>query len=299
MSGELITIVNDSGLEKTKADFILEKFQDYFKLAAEWEKKARDIVVTSDEQKPEMEMARVGRLFLKEKRVTIEKTRKELKEQSLREGKAIDGIANVLKGLIEPIERYLDEQENFTRNRLIAEEKERLRLAEEMIVLEARAKEEARIKAEQEERERMRIENERLKLEAIERDKAAQIERQKLEKERVEREKAAQIEREKNEKILKEAREKAEAERQERLKLEAEMELKRKEAEAIAKEEKRKAAAARKAPDKDKIITFVSAVTGIDAPGVAEKSYQVALDNFVKSVSNAAKILLKTIESED
>ena len=46
----------------------LEKFQDYFKIAAEWETKAKTIIVTNDEQKTDMEIARVGRLFLREKR---------------------------------------------------------------------------------------------------------------------------------------------------------------------------------------------------------------------------------------
>jgi len=40
-------IVEASGLEKTKSAFILEKFQDYFKIADDWEKKAQVLVVTS------------------------------------------------------------------------------------------------------------------------------------------------------------------------------------------------------------------------------------------------------------
>ena len=110
---QLQVIVKESGLEATKAEFILKNFQSYFELAAEWEKKAKTIVVTSDFQKSDMEAARSGRLMLREKRIAIEKARKELKEQSLREGKAIDGIANVLKALIVPIEDYLEQQERF------------------------------------------------------------------------------------------------------------------------------------------------------------------------------------------
>ena len=99
MGNELQVIVEKSGLEPTKAKTILEKFQNYFEIAAEWEKKSKVIVVTKATQEADMKLARVGRLFLKEKRIAIEKTRKELKEQALREGKAIDGIANVLKAL--------------------------------------------------------------------------------------------------------------------------------------------------------------------------------------------------------
>jgi len=110
---QLTVIVKKSNLEPTKAKFILDKFQDYFETASEWELKAKAIVVTNETQKTEMKMARAGRLFLREKRIAVEKARKELKEQALREGKAIDGIANVLKALIVPIEDYLEGQERF------------------------------------------------------------------------------------------------------------------------------------------------------------------------------------------
>lgn len=123
----LVKIVGDSGLEQTKAQYILEKFQDHFKIAADWESKAKTIVVTSEAQTAEMKMAREGRLFLKQKRIEIEKSRKELKEQSLREGKAIDGIANVLKALIEPTEEYLERQEKFVELRIEKEKNELMR----------------------------------------------------------------------------------------------------------------------------------------------------------------------------
>ncbi len=103
MSNQLEVIVKESGLEQSKAKYILENFQDYFKIAEEWEQKAKTIIVTDVSQVTEMEMAKVGRKFLSKKRIDVENSRKKLKEQSLREGKAIDGIANVLKALIIPI----------------------------------------------------------------------------------------------------------------------------------------------------------------------------------------------------
>ena len=107
---QLQKIVQDVGLEKTKAEIVLAKFSDYFKIAADWEAKAKTIVITDDSQTAEMAMARVGRLFLREKRIAVEKTRKELKESLVREGKAIDGISNILKALIVPIEEHLEKQ---------------------------------------------------------------------------------------------------------------------------------------------------------------------------------------------
>jgi hypothetical protein len=167
MDNSLEIIVKESGLQPSKAQYILEKFQDHFKMAAEWEKKARAIVVTSVDQKAEMKMAREGRLFLKERRVQIERARKEMKEESLREGKAIDGISNVLKALIQPIETYLENQEKFEENQQKAM-LEALRLEEE------KKAEADRIRAEEAEREaraKMEAENKRLREEAEAREK--------------------------------------------------------------------------------------------------------------------------------
>lgn len=163
---QLAVIVKESGLEGTKAQIILEQFQDYFKIAAEWEAKAKTIVVTRADQAMEMEMARAGRLFLREKRIAIENARKKLKEDALREGKAIDGIANVLKALIVPIEEHLDAQEHFVEienkrkedahraeieRRMAEEEADREKAAaEEKVRLEREKAEKAQREAEQE-----------------------------------------------------------------------------------------------------------------------------------------------------
>lgn len=191
MQNELVRIVEESGLEKTKAQIILSKFQDYFELAAQWEVKAKTLVVTNPTQKAEMEMARTGRLFLREKRINIENVRKELKEQALREGKTIDGIANVLKGLIVPIEEYLDKQEHFVEHlKEIEEAKIRLEIETRM-----EAERIAAEKAKAEEQERLRIENEKLKAEAIEREKKAEAEKAKQDKIIAEQKAAADKER--------------------------------------------------------------------------------------------------------
>lgn len=124
MENNLEVMIRDSGLDKTKSEILLENFSSYFQIAADWEERAKNLIVTNEDQKAEMEMARVGRLFLAQKRFLIEKTRKQLKEQCLREGKAIDGIANVLKALIIPIEKHLEAQEKFVE--IKAKEKEEL-----------------------------------------------------------------------------------------------------------------------------------------------------------------------------
>jgi len=233
MANQLEVIVKESGLETTKAQFILSKFQGYFEIASLWEQKAKAIVVTDGSQITEMQMAKTGRLFLRDKRIALEKARKELKEQALREGKAIDGIANVLKALIIPTEKYLERQEKFVEFKEAAEEDARRKEVERRMEEERIAEE----KAKAEEQERIRLENEKLKAEAAEREKQAQIEREQQEKlladerakaaaekkaiedkakaEREAVEKAAKIERDKQAKILAEQKAKEDKEAKE------------------------------------------------------------------------------------
>jgi len=249
----LQVMVEEVGLSKPKAQTLLERFGHYFKLAAEWEKKTESLIVVNEDQVAEMKMAREGRLFLRQERIRIENTRKELKADILREGKALDGIANVLKHLIIPIEEYLDRQENFIVNKKAEEEaahraEVEKRMEEERIEREKKEVEDKRIadekaKADQEriraENVRVKAENDRVKAEAAEREKklkeeseakqrktieeAAERER-KLKAESSAREKKAREEKEAVEKKLrehKEAEEKKirdEEERQESLK---------------------------------------------------------------------------------
>ncbi len=216
MEDKLSVIVKESGLVGTKAQILFDNFRDYFQIASEWEIKAKAIVVSNANQQAEMKMARVGRLFLREKRIAIEKTRKELKEQALREGKAIDGIANILKALIVPIEEHLEKQEKYVEIEIAKEAKHRQEEEDKKIEEELIAKE----KAEAEEREQIREENEQLRAEAEERErKRAEelIEAEKAvkaleEKARKERE-GAETEREKLEQDLINERTKAEEEK--------------------------------------------------------------------------------------
>lgn len=117
---QLQVIAQESGLEPSKTEVLLSKFGSYFSEAKEIAQGAKDIVVTDETDITTMAIAKEKRLDLKRIRVEAEKTRKELKEQSLREGRAIDGIANVIKALIVPVEEHLEAQEKFA-ERLIAQ----------------------------------------------------------------------------------------------------------------------------------------------------------------------------------
>jgi hypothetical protein len=195
-------------------------FKDSFAQAEKWRVQALAIKVTSIDQRAEMKLARTIRLELKGVRVAAEKTRKALKEDALRMGKAIDGVNNLLLAAIVPLEKHLEEQEQFGERLLEAERQATLArrsaelapyLSEGQLVpaldvmsaeqfanyledaktlhaakIEAAKRAEAeriaKEQAEAAERERLRLENERLVKEAAEREAAAKAEREAAEK---------------------------------------------------------------------------------------------------------------------
>ncbi len=280
---KLQIMVKQSGLEETDANILLTKFQDYFKLAAEWDIKSKTILVTDESQKTEMQMARTARLFLSKKRIDIENTRKELKESSLRRGKAIDGCANILKELIVPIEEYLEKQEKFVEIQAKAKA--------EVIRIEVEKKMEAdRIAAEQAaiaEQIRIKEENERLKREAEAKEKALQEERRKVEAEKAEAERKAKAEQDRlkreAEAKLKEEQDKAFAEadkirkeneavlakaKAEKEAVENELRIKKENEERIKREELARIETLKKADDNIKLLKLQEDINAIELPEV-------------------------------
>lgn len=132
MSNKIDELIGTGVIEKTKADYIKEKFQDFTQSIEEWSEKANAIVVTDETQKEVMLEAREGRLLLKAKRIEVEKVRKSLKEQSLNEGRLIDSVAKYLTGLIEPAEKHLELQEKFVE---IQEQNKRIKIKAERTIL--------------------------------------------------------------------------------------------------------------------------------------------------------------------
>lgn len=226
---------------------LIDRFTPFLDQAREWGLKASELVVTDINQTREMKMAREARLAMREIRINADKLRKELKEDSLRYGRAVQGVYNVIEAAISPIEKHLEAQEKF-REIYEMNQREALRLEREALVQdvraymisninlgeineqdfqrmwtgailqrnaaeqEARKAEEERIakaKAEEQERERLRQENERLKAEA-----------EALQNIRIEAERKASEERAERERIelelriKKDAEEKLEADKQ-------------------------------------------------------------------------------------
>jgi len=279
MSTSLVEIVEVSNLPATKSEFVLGKFRDYFDSASAYGKEAQVLTVTDETQIDLMAKAKERRSELKRLRCDVENTRKELKEQIVREGKAIDGIANVIKAIVVPIEKHLEKQEKFVEireeERRVAQLEKRRELLskyvpfEEMkiynlsdmsiesfdqllennrLAFEARAKaereaEEQKIRDAEEERKRqeeIKRENERLKKEAAEREEADRNRREKEEKEKKAREAEEAKQREAREEA--DRKKKAKQEEEDRKQIEAhEKQLadERKKTEAAQKEKQR------------------------------------------------------------
>lgn len=127
---KLVKIGEEYGLEQSKVQTLMQSYGEYFAEARELVQGAMDIKVKSEDDFENMELAREKRLALKKVRVEVDKIRKSLKEQSLREGRAIDGMANIIKAIVEPVEEHLYSQERYAE--LLAKEK-KLKVEQERI----------------------------------------------------------------------------------------------------------------------------------------------------------------------
>lgn len=102
-----------ANLPTEKAQALACVFESIHQTAQEWAEKAQALTVKDENDTPAMEMARIGRLHLRQIRLDIEKKRKELGEAALREKQAIDRIAKSLLDLIAPIEQDLKNKELY------------------------------------------------------------------------------------------------------------------------------------------------------------------------------------------
>jgi len=320
-------IIVDTTIQPTSADAIRAAFTPFFEQAQKWELQAKSIVVTDRSQKAEMQMARTARLALREVRINAEKTRKELKEESLRYGQAVQSVYNLIAGAIEPLETYLEDQEKFAEK---ADAKDRAelkaaRLAELAPVVEfvpsgldfatmseadysavlsgaklqAQAKKDAQEKAEREAKEKA----ERDAKEAAEKAAAERAERERIEAEnralRADAERAAKeraaAEKEKAaaERALQAERAEAERARQAAEKAERER-LEAIEAEKAAAESAR--LAAESAPDIEKMKAYFEKIAAIEPPEMATDPAKSAVKTFLADVSAAQQRAILAIK---
>lgn len=286
---QLQVMLDEQGVSKENARQLLDAFGAPFEEAGVILAEYKTIKVTEEDQFELMAEARSKRLALKSVRTGVETKRKELKEDSLRTGRAIDSVAKFVKETIQPAEEYLEQQEKFGELRaaeraakLKAERIEQLmqytddislyRLDEmsqeqfdtllaalksqhEVWAAEKKRVEDERIakeKADVEEQERVRTENIRLKKEAEERDAREAEERKQRQAELdAERKKREAVEAEQRE-----TREKAEAEHQRQ------------------ENERRRASLA---PDKEKLLALAVELERLELPALESHDAQVIL----------------------
>jgi len=320
MTKEVLTIDVEVSMD-TRKDLELS-FSPFFDEAKALKERAEGIVVTSEDQADEMKEARELRLQLKKIRVETEKKRKEMKDESLRKGKAIDGMANIIKFLIVPLEEHLQKQEDFVK---VIEEKRKAEIKEKRIAMlesvnadptlyrvddmdedtfnqlyenikkaeqdrinaekQAQEERERKEKEEAEERERIRKENEKLKKEAEERERLAEAERK-------EREEKERKEREAHEAILKKEREEKEKlEAEIRAKEEAERKAKQEAEEKARKEQEEKERAekeAKLAPDKKKLEALSETIACIVLPDVKSAEAKQVIKTVAEKINQLA-----------
>lgn len=266
------------GVGKDTETLLTKELAPFAEPIAKWRGIAESIVITDESQLPEMKKARELRLEIRGKRTAVEKIRKELKDESLRYGRAVDGVAKTIMEAMSSIESDLTEKERFAEIQQEKREKEiessRFALLSELgeysfltdlgkwtedrfnaylddqKALVAVRREQERKAAEEEaarlnEAKLLREENERIQAEA-----KAEAARLHAELD-AERKRVVEIERQRS---LEEAQARA-------AKAADEEAVRKAEAKRLAEE--KKAAAA---PDKEKLLAFAASLSGIEIP---------------------------------
>lgn len=101
------------GLDVRKTAEIKNAFKDLTDQLKEMTEKAAELIVTDESQADLMKQAKEARLVLKNIRISADKKRKELKEESLKYGNAVQAVYNYIEGEIKPLEKHLEAQEKF------------------------------------------------------------------------------------------------------------------------------------------------------------------------------------------
>jgi hypothetical protein len=295
---ELTKVQTEARLTTDEQNELSDKFKEFYSRITDWRGKV--VLITNPEDPRQQKMAREIRLGLKDVRCDVERARKTLKEDAVRRGKAVDGYANVLKYLCQPVEDKLEQIEKMAeykeaeRIQKLIEARTALILSEggdstiynfgnmtdEAFVIILRSAQDARVKREEEakrmeeeriakeqadiaEREAQRKENERLKAEADAAAAAAKIEREKAKAAAAEAE-AVQVKMRNQLKAEREAREAAEASiiaaKQAEDRRRAQV---REDEQAQLRKDRLAREATERAPDKEKLEAFCSKIMAV------------------------------------
>jgi len=327
MSTQLTAVLADAGLNQNSNSAILERFAALDAQASEWMAKAKTLVVANADQKDEIKQAREARLALRKIRTEADKTRKDLKAESLRYGKAVQGVYNFLEYKIKPIEDHLQAQEDFAKiaeqNRVDALRSERELLVNDLrefvgygddfgamsqiafdAVLssakqqradqikhneEAKAAHEAEVLRQAEDQRKMRAENERLRSEAQAREAALKVERDLVAAEQKAAAKA-RVERE----AAEIARQKIANELAAAKRAQAEQDAK---VAALAKAKAEQERKANAAPDKAKLRAFLAGLSCGGDPSLNSVDATEILDDFRNDLAGIVSKAIRRVES--
>lgn len=105
----------ESGLTTERHNQLASEFNSVVEGMSDLIETSKSIAVKDSTDIESIKQARETRLKLKNIRVEVEKKRKELKEGSLREGRAIEGMANLVKFVIVPVEEKLQKMEDIAK----------------------------------------------------------------------------------------------------------------------------------------------------------------------------------------
>jgi len=325
---KITSIISQAGVDETTAIAVRESFTPIMDILSVPLSKAASIVVTDVSQKDLMKQAKDLAKEIATARIACEKTRKALKEESLKRGNAIQDVANFIKAQCEAAEEHLEAQVKFA-ERKEAERKYRVKIEREVAIMPygvdlqfvnitdmsdeqfnkflessklaheakiaaAKKAEEDRIAAWQAraaEDKRIREENEALRKQTEEQAKIAAAERAKAEAQL----KAAQEQARKEREAIEQA---AAKERAAREALEAQARQKA-EAEAKALREAEKAAkAAAKAPDKEKINRLADVLAMMETPEcstVEGRAIASRIDSEITRLVSAIRTMANTL----
>jgi hypothetical protein len=299
---ELVKVIEAAGLAASTSETLLVSFGGHFCDMQEATSKAANIVVTDENQTAAMKAAKVARLEVKKVRTATENTRKLVKEDALRFGKAVDAVAGMIRGECEKVETRLEECETYA-ERAEAKRAEVRRIEratklmpfgtdvrffdlggmsdeawDNLFTREREAFEGRQAKAREQEEAAKR---EKAELEA--RETKLREENARLRAEVAERELKAKAEREANEAQLRAEREKIDAERREADRVISELNAMREEAEAADRakaaaeqaqreREERAAQAAADAPDAAKLRALAEQIRTFEFPAVGPRA---------------------------
>ena len=105
IGAQLTKITDDTGMDESESMALRGKFSGFYQRIDELRTKA--LSVTDPEDPIHQAVAKDVRLGLKKERCSVENLRKDMKDEVILKGKAIDGFANVLKFMCKPVEDKL------------------------------------------------------------------------------------------------------------------------------------------------------------------------------------------------